>query len=485
MLKSTLLEILRTFTREENREFRRFVNSPLFNTKTSVIKLWEIISKYAPAYGSLLLEREAVYEKIFPEKKYNYGTMKNLVYDLTNLAEKYLEFKGLEKAGSQRNIALLNELLDKSLLRRFHSKYTALENKIKKDSVFYDNYYLDRYSLGWVKSDYEIYMSAQDKGNQNIYRTSNNLIFSFLIDYFKIYNNLTAQNIEHIADEKFDPGRQFLQNFDIDNFISSVKQSSEFDHKVISLYYSMFKALTNNDDIKYYRDFKQTLEENGNILSQNEKRNLYTCLGNSLINYRGCEFIDKISEYHQINTKMDSLDLILYGTTLGAKDYASAIRYAAIMKDVQFIEKFMKRYLPILPKEQRDGMKKYSMAFLHFSKNEFEKALEYVVKTNIDFSGIKYALKNLQLMLFYELGDFESFYYTSDSFKHFLTNNKSISDRISYRYIKFIKYVDDLLKLRENYSRPGIVSLIDEIKRDHAATQRWLIEKAEELENKN
>ena len=483
MINSSLLEILRTFNREENKEFGRFVNSPYFNTKSAVIKLWKILSKYAPGYDSSLLKREAVYVKIFPGKKYNYGTMKNLVYDLTNLSERYLEFRKLEKSHFQRNIVLLNELLDKSLLRLFQNKYSALENKIKNNTLFYDNYYMDLNSLGWLRSDYEIYTSRQDKGNQNIHQISNNLIFSFLVDFFKAYNNITAQNIEHIAEEKFDMGRQLLQNLDMENFLSYIKQGSEFDHKVISLYYSMFKALANNDEIKYYKNFKRSLEENGHILSKNEKRNLYTCLENSLINYRGREFIDKISQYHEIHKKMDSLDLILYEKTLGAKDYAGAIRYAAIMKDVQFVEKFIKKYLPIITKEQRDSMNKYSLAFLHFAKNEYEKALEYAVKTNIDFLGIKYAIKNLQLMLFYELNDIESFLYTSDSFRHFLTNNKSISERIKYRYIKFIKYMNDLFRLKENYSQYELNTLKAEIKLDHAATQHWLLEKAEELEN--
>jgi hypothetical protein len=81
MLNSQLIEILKTFSRDEISEFGDMVCSPYFNKKSAVTKFWKEINKYAPDFNSANLSREKIYSKVFPGKEYNYGTMKNLVHD--------------------------------------------------------------------------------------------------------------------------------------------------------------------------------------------------------------------------------------------------------------------------------------------------------------------------------------------------------------------------------------------------------------------
>ncbi|MBK7253137.1 MAG: hypothetical protein IPI04_04255 [Ignavibacteria bacterium] len=93
MLKSSLLEIIRTFTKQELAKFEDFVRSPYFNKKENVTKLFLEIKKYAPEFKSENLEKEIVWQKIFSKVKYNYGIMKNLIFDLNKLAVKFIELE--------------------------------------------------------------------------------------------------------------------------------------------------------------------------------------------------------------------------------------------------------------------------------------------------------------------------------------------------------------------------------------------------------
>ena len=61
MLKSSLLEILRTFSKQELIKFEDFVRSPYFNKKENVVKLFLEIKKYAPEFESENLDKEKVY----------------------------------------------------------------------------------------------------------------------------------------------------------------------------------------------------------------------------------------------------------------------------------------------------------------------------------------------------------------------------------------------------------------------------------------
>ncbi|MBK9332694.1 MAG: hypothetical protein IPM96_09925 [Ignavibacteria bacterium] len=58
MLKSSLLEIIRTFTKQELIKFEDFVRSPYFNKKENVINLFLEIKKYSPDYENENLKKE-------------------------------------------------------------------------------------------------------------------------------------------------------------------------------------------------------------------------------------------------------------------------------------------------------------------------------------------------------------------------------------------------------------------------------------------
>ncbi len=140
MKNSSLIEILRTFTPEENLRFDAFVSSAYFNKKSAVTKLWSEVKHYYPKYDSPELDREKVYEKIFPGNKYNYGTYKNLVFDLTKLAEKFLAVEKMLADNFQSGIYLLNQLREKSLGNLFSQKYRSIEKSIKESGSFGDRY---------------------------------------------------------------------------------------------------------------------------------------------------------------------------------------------------------------------------------------------------------------------------------------------------------------------------------------------------------
>ena len=59
-----MLEILRTFTKQELIKFEDFVRSPYFNRKDTVTKLFIEIKKYAPEFSSENLEKEKIWKKL-------------------------------------------------------------------------------------------------------------------------------------------------------------------------------------------------------------------------------------------------------------------------------------------------------------------------------------------------------------------------------------------------------------------------------------
>ena len=116
-----------------------------------------------------------------------------------------------------------------------------------------------------------------------------------------------------------------------------------------------------------------------------------------------------------------------------------------------------------------------------FAKCEFGKALESVNRINFDILAFKYEIKNLQIMLLYELGETESLIYALDSYKHFASNNKYVSESTRENIFRFIGYTGALCKLKDLPEKMKINMLKDKIEGDNLNTKYWLLEKTEEL----
>ena len=76
MNKTSFLDIMRALNKEELKRFEAFLNSPYFNTRNNVVNLFSSIKKYAPEFTHKMLDKEEVWKKLFPGKKYNYGILK-------------------------------------------------------------------------------------------------------------------------------------------------------------------------------------------------------------------------------------------------------------------------------------------------------------------------------------------------------------------------------------------------------------------------
>ncbi|CAN5579450.1 hypothetical protein BH10BAC5_BH10BAC5_20310 [soil metagenome] len=98
----------------------------------------------------------------------------------------------------------------------------------------------------------------------------------------------------------------------------------------------------------------------------------------------------------------------------------------------------------------------------------------------------KYDLKLLQLMIYYELDYFEEAFSMLDSFRHFLANNKNVSERRGKSHEEFTNCYTDLLKCKTENSKKKPDEIKQELKTvyDSLRYKDWLYAKADELIDK-
>src|SRR5437870_8569894 len=103
MKNTKLVNILRTFTRDEMKEFEKFVASPFHNDGRSFYKpLISELKKFHPNFDSDKLTYENLYRKVKPNKKFNQQVMWNIASSTEKMAEEFIAQLGLRNDGFRR-----------------------------------------------------------------------------------------------------------------------------------------------------------------------------------------------------------------------------------------------------------------------------------------------------------------------------------------------------------------------------------------------
>ncbi len=489
MLNSTLIRILKTFSPDEFSEFSDYINSPYHNKKSGAVLLYNNLLKFSPEFNDNNLNRKLFWKLIYPGKEFNYGIIKNLIYDLTRLSENFIVQKRLETDIFLKKYELISAFYDRNLKDLFSSKFINLEKTALKESIsgniiredFY--YYMWRsYSAKW---SFENSILHSKEYTNDIELSSDYFIACFLIHSFIIYHNIEAQRFEHNYSGDILSVKLFLLNADktglIPDLIKSVSKTSGKTALVLDVYYKMFSSVIHPESKEYYYEFKNTLERNKILFSERDLLALYITLLNCLT-YLESKEIFKQEESLAIYDSMIGSKIFFsdYGRVWD-QDFLSYITTAANLGRDKSIELFISKVLNKLQSDDKENMLSFAKAFLCFLKGDYGKSQEYIASTQFGLFQMKYYLRNLQLKIFYELNDIDSFEYAVDSYHHFLNKNKRVSERWKTAMKSFCSNVRILFKLKNNFNEFEYNKFRNELISKTGYRKIWIIIKIDEL----
>ena len=171
MLNSKIIDILQTFSHPEFKRFGDFVSSPFHNKNRKLIQLFELLSKFYPAFDGKELTKEYLFDKIFGKEKKEYAdaSIRNLLSDLIILAEKYLSYIAFEKDEFDFYEKSLRELCERKLDTVFEKKLKSAEELLSQNETEGELDYYRKFILEELKSS-----SRQFYDNLKLYKSNFN-----------------------------------------------------------------------------------------------------------------------------------------------------------------------------------------------------------------------------------------------------------------------------------------------------------------------
>ncbi|MEO8446754.1 MAG: hypothetical protein ABI528_04620 [bacterium] len=492
MNKSSLLEIIRTFTPKELIRFEDFVNSPYFNKNMNVTNLFAEIKKYAPEFNHENLEKEKVWKKIFPGKEYNYGIMKNLIFDLNKLAEQFLSELTYSKDKFKQTEYLMNAFFERELKKAYNNNYRSFSPKPDLKVIEENNLQISDH-INHVHRMYLLNFSYQHQYDQNYkiedlqIRRDSSLITGFMIQLFAAFNNIAAFNNFQKSDLVINPVTKFINAIspEIGSIIESLKDSSELNSTYLSVYYSMYRAITECSEEQYLR-FKEIVFRNINVFPKSNLQELHFNIINVLYvlkleNLNGhkevIEILDSLVQQNALeDVKNQKIPLHVFDTY---------VKNCFALKDTEKLKTFAERFICKLKPELRDNTTNHVKFMISFIDKNFEEALRHLSLLDIPFVTFKISLRCHKAMCQYETNNHEMFRNEFDNLKHFINNNKNLAEKFKVQLNTFYSHTKQLFDLRENFDEYEFLKLEKNIYDTYKKSIYWFNEKLEEIQKEN
>lgn len=480
MVNSKLISLLKSLSKNEIKEFRKFIDSPFFNKEGKyVLRFYDEIKKYYPGFDSKGLSKEMLFVRLYPGKKYNDTVMRKLSSSLQKLAEEYLNYNVFKSSGYTKDIQILKMFREKRLISQFELKSAELENSLNDTEEKIDiEYFRNRYKLELEKINYYMDFNSLIKLQQDsMQKIQKYIVYDSLINMLDIGYNLLV-GLTSMYSAKANMAMQFLEIIDLEKVSNMLRKESPDFFPVFELFYMRYKSFLNFNEEDYTK-YKKIAMKNIHFF---DKENRFTIMI-SLQNFCIRKFVSGqknfASELHGIHKEMLAKDLIINENSgyMSMNSFRNIILTAQTIGKYSWMEKFINKHEKNIIPEQRESLTAWARASLDYDKKEFENALRRLQKVKNDHFLTKHDIKILMMKIFYELKDFETALSFADTYRHMVENDKTYADVHRNSHRSFAVFYSRFIKLMANENTKELPFLKNEIENSVTNSKDWLLQK--------
>jgi len=255
---------------------------------------------------------------------------------------------------------------------------------------------------------------------------------------------------------------------------------------LIEIYYHSLMMLLDSKKTNHLDRVRELYELHFDKFAMSEKRNMMHWIVNYCLTNLDLDEIKYRRIIFELNEFRLKEGLVFYPENqLPKAIYIQILNAALAVKETEWAVNFIKNYTSKLQPDIQDSIQCLAYAFLYFHTKEYRKVLKYLNK--VEFTDIqdKFFARTLTARSYYELNELESLLDYTDSSKHFLINNPSVSEKSRIYIHNFFKFIKKLIMIRENKDSAKMYNLKNEIENiKEISNKKWLLEKLNELENK-
>lgn len=470
MLKSSVIKIVKTLTMDEISQFSDFLNSPYHNKKSGVVKLFNLIIKYFPDFADDNLKKERLWVRLYPQKRFNYGVMKNLIYDITKLAEEFIIQQEYRSNEIQEFANLLKALGERKLKSVLDNKETYFNKRLSDENLKNINIPTEDYFRILTKIyDIKLWQSFFFDNAKSLRSDFDSIEDNFLCELvIQLFNNTYMSLFLSITEKKANFQKclsnsilEIIMSESFDKILVQIKSRSEVKYNLLNCYYLAYQTLSDIHNAKKFFSFKKFFHEKYREFSEEAVRDLDECLDYCSALNKDKAIDNSIEIIERFRFRLQNDIVLDKNMRLNSMQFTNWLTLLIQENSSEDLQNFVNTYHKFIADDpDKSAVLELAESMILFMKSDYENSLSVLSRIKIRSARIKLIVKKFSFMVFYKLNDFEVFTFAIDSMNHFVDYNKGSMSDFSENWVTrskdFCNTIKKLFLLRETMDKSEI-----------------------------
>lgn len=470
MEKSHLVSIFRVLDKKEIKELRKWVNSPAHNQRQDVADLFEYLVAGNHLFSEKQLEKERVFQAVYPNKTYSDAEMRQAMHFLLKAVEDFLVYNELLRDEVRAQTMLAKVYRKRQLPKQFQKAIETGREMQERQSFRNHLYFENEYVLQFEKYTYLSGLGRNTPLNLQEVTDAND------VAYIAIKLQLSCIMLSHQAVFKTTYKLQMLNEL-----LAHVENTPGLmEVPAIAIYYHQYRAMTVPDDVAHYYHLKQNIFQNGHLFPTEEIRVIYLLALNYCIGRLNTGHSNFVRESFDLYGQGFGQGVFLENGILSRFTFNNAITMGLNLFEFEWVEDFITKYSVFLDEKHRDNFIHFNRARLLFERKEYNKAMKLLAQSDYDDNLMTLHSKTMLLKMYYELDEVTALDSLLGSMKTYL-QRKKVMGYHKDNYKNIIQYTKKMLKVA-HYDKEQIQKLKQEIETVNPLTERkWLLAQLDKL----
>ena len=473
MKDSKLVYYLGQLSKAELRKFRLFLESPLFNDRQTLVKLYDVLEREF-LRGKGEMSREELYGELYGDTPFNASSLRSSMAQLFSLLRKFLpflEFQSDQVLQQRLLLSKANELGDDKFFSGFHKKAVQ---ELAKAQLNASDHYME---LMLLEEELDRFRLRQGGRHQRgmMQEAAENLGYSFLVRMMRY--QLRALNLQASFQEQTHSSFWALATSYVETHLAELPP-------VLRLYFHFFQAFSQPEEVALYTAAKENLKQHRDSIPQVDLEELYVNALNfcaQRLNEGDLEYLRRVFDLYR---EMLDLELIQRNGYISPHHCKNISSVAFRLREFEWAQDFLDTWQHKILHDYAGNAFQYNRGLLMYFQGRYEEAERHFNKILDGYRDIFYGLnsRGYLLQIYYETGNSLGLESLSHSFRMFLQRNSSLSLSRQKQYIAFINHLRRLVNLAPN-DRERREKLREDIlnKKPAGMGKAWLLAKIDEL----
>lgn len=473
MIKSRVIDVLKTFSNDEMKQFSEYISSPFINKRDSIIDLCNSYRKYHPEFEDRNFTKEKVFRKIFPGKPFNDELFRNMNSQLMKFAEDYLSYLNFSTDLHSSKKHLLKELLRRNLFLPFEKNLSeAVENLNSLEARDHDFFNMS-YELHLLKDIFNSFRNSFSK--DDIRKAERDLVISFVMKILEIQNYILYECRLLGIDRSLYLDDRFTDSL-MKNLPDDIRQLPQ-----VMIHYNAF-MLEKTDEAKYFRELHRLVKDHGELLEKEKRYNKYIDLIEHLKRNRSMSSTATVKEVFELRKEI--IEKKLYTENFMTNMfYLNMAKSGSRLGEFEWVGRFIEDHCDLLNEDYRLSTYHLALAAMSFEMKDHSNALSHLARVKYEDSYYNLEVRNITSRIYYEMRETDLLNDYLNSYRIYISRNRALSKKEVDSHSHFISVLGKISRIRESGKSYKVDELLPSEMKKEFINKQWVLEKLKELEN--